>query len=546
MNTVWTELAGLDYSIRHVPVGARSTRVLETGAGTPLILMHGTGGHLEAYTRNLRALAARYRVIVYDYPGHGWSTPATADLEIDAYIEHLVGLMDALAIARAHLSGESLGGWVAVKFAARYPDRVERLMLNTPGGTMATPEVMERIRSLSQAAADDPSDERIRARLEWLMADPGSVTDELVAIRRGVYGRPGFARSMRHILCLQDPEIRRRNLVTDEELAAITAPTLVVWTSDDPSGPAKAGLDMAERIPGGEFKLIEKAGHWPQWEQAEVFNEIALEFLGRDRVKSIEAAAERLAASVHTGVTCPPVADLLGPGDVDAAYQVQRLLTERRVAAGARIVGRKIGLTSAAVQRQVGVDRPDFGTLFDDMHFTDGAEIPIGRLLQPRCEAEVAFVLGSDIDDASDPAAIRAAVALAYPALEIVDSRIAEWRIGITDTVADNASSGVFVLGATGTPLDAFDPVDVTMTMRRGGSEVVSDGTGRACLSDPLNALAWLATTMIEVGTPLRAGDVVLSGALGPLVPVAPGDVFTAEITPLGTVTASFSKEGNV
>src|SRR5262249_11499757 len=132
MNTVWTELAGLDYSIRHVPVGAWSTRVLETGAGTPLILMHGTGGHVEAYTRNLRALGDRYRVIAYDYPGHGWSTPATADLEIDAYVEHLVGLMDALGIARAHLSGESLGGWVAVKFAARYPDRVERLILNTP------------------------------------------------------------------------------------------------------------------------------------------------------------------------------------------------------------------------------------------------------------------------------------------------------------------------------------------------------------------------------------------------------------------------------
>jgi 2-hydroxy-6-oxonona-2,4-dienedioate hydrolase len=140
---------------------------------------------------------------------------------------------------------------------------------------------MERIRVLSQAAADDPSDERVRARLEWLMADPVSVTDELVAIRRGVYSRPGFSESMRHILCLQDPEIRRRNLVTDDELAAITAPTLVIWTSDDPSGPAKAGLDMAERIPAGEFQLIEDAGHWPQWEQQRQFDRIVLEFLRR-------------------------------------------------------------------------------------------------------------------------------------------------------------------------------------------------------------------------------------------------------------------------
>ena len=280
--TLWTELAGLDYEVRHVTIGPWSTRVLECGEGTPLILMHGTGGHLEAYARNLRALSERYRVIAYDYPGHGWSTTAAGDLELDDYIEHLTGLLDALGIDRAHLSGESLGGWVAVKFAARQPGRVGRLVLNTPGGTMATPEVMERIRVLSQAAADDPSEERVRARLEWLMADPSSVTDELVAIRRGIYSRAGFPRSMRHILCLQDPEIRRRNLVTDAELAAITAPTLVIWTSDDPSGPAKAGLDMAERIPAGEFRLIKEAGHWPQWEQRDEFDAIVLEFLGRD------------------------------------------------------------------------------------------------------------------------------------------------------------------------------------------------------------------------------------------------------------------------
>jgi 2-hydroxy-6-oxonona-2,4-dienedioate hydrolase len=280
--TLWTELEGLDYSIRRVAAGAWSTRVLECGAGPPLILMHGTGGHLEAFTRNLRALSNEYRVIAYDYPGHGWTTLTSRDLEIDDYTDHLVALLDVLGIERAHLSGESLGGWVAVKFAARFPGRVERLVLNTPGGTMATPEVMERIRSLSQAAADDPSPERIRTRLEWLMADPASVTDELVAVRRGIYGRNGFAESMRHILCLQDPEIRRRNLVTDAELAAITALTLVIWTSDDPSGPAKAGLDMAERIPAGEFRLIKDAGHWPQWEQRHEFDAVVLEFLGRD------------------------------------------------------------------------------------------------------------------------------------------------------------------------------------------------------------------------------------------------------------------------
>ena len=188
-------------------------------------------------------------------------------------------LMDVLGISSAHLNGESLGGWIAVKFAAADPGRTRKLVLNTPGGTMARPEVMERIRSLSQVAADDPTDERIRARLEWLMADPATVTDELVAIRQAIYAQPGFAASMRHILCLQDPEIRRRNLITDTELAAVPHGALVVWTSNDPSGPAAAGMDMAEKIRGGRFQHITGAGHWPQWEQRDVFNQLVLGFL---------------------------------------------------------------------------------------------------------------------------------------------------------------------------------------------------------------------------------------------------------------------------
>ncbi|RTL62556.1 MAG: alpha/beta fold hydrolase [Pseudonocardiaceae bacterium] len=277
--SVWSALAGLELSIRYVQVGEWRTRVLETGEGEPLVLMHGTGGHLEAYAHNIVRLAERFRVIAYEYPGHGYTTHTTRDLELPDYVAHLDGLLDALGVDRTHLSGESLGGWLALKYAAAHPERVRRVVLNTPGGTMATPEVMERIRSLSQAAADDPTEERIRARLEWLMADPSTVTDELVDIRRAIYARPGFAESMRHILCLQDPEIRERNLVTDAELAAVTCPALVVWTSDDPSGPAAAGMNMAAKMPDARFEVIKDAGHWPQWEQSETFNALALEFL---------------------------------------------------------------------------------------------------------------------------------------------------------------------------------------------------------------------------------------------------------------------------
>ncbi|PQP25083.1 alpha/beta fold hydrolase [Rhodococcus opacus] len=278
--SVWTSFPGLDFTVKYVQVGRWRTRVLEAGHGPQtLILMAGTGGHLEAYSRNLAVFAEHYRVVAFDYPGHGYTTLADSNLEMVDYIEHLVALMDALGIEKAHLNGESLGGWIAVKFAAAHPGRVGKLVLNTPGGTMSTPEVMERIRSLSQAAADDPTPERVRARLEWLMADNSRVTDELVEIRRGIYSRPGLSDSMRHILCLQDPEIRLRNRISDEEFAAVPHGALVVWTSDDPSGPAGAGIEMASKIADGRFELITDAGHWPQWEQYDQFNKMVLAFL---------------------------------------------------------------------------------------------------------------------------------------------------------------------------------------------------------------------------------------------------------------------------
>ena len=301
--TVWTALAGLDLTIRHVRVGEWNTRVLEAGTGPEtLVLMHGTGGHLETYARNIAAFAGHYRVIAFDFPGHGYSTLTERDLEFDAYRTHLLGLLDTLGIERAHLNGESLGGAVAVKFAAAHPNRIGKLVLNTPGGLPARPEVLGRLRTLSQQAADDPSFERVRSRLEWLMADPASVTDELVAIRLPIYAQHGFARSMRHILCLQDPEIRTRNLITDTELSAIGAPTLVIWTSDDPSGPADAGRELASKLYAGRFELIDGAGHWPQWEQPDGFHDVVLKFLAEPtpplEIEFLPPAASRDHATV--------------------------------------------------------------------------------------------------------------------------------------------------------------------------------------------------------------------------------------------------------
>ncbi|MCW5254663.1 2-keto-4-pentenoate hydratase [Streptomyces sp. SHP 1-2] len=257
---------------------------------------------------------------------------------------------------------------------------------------------------------------------------------------------------------------------------------------------------------------------------------------------AVVEAADLLAEAARAGTPCPPVRTLFdGGGDLETAYAVQRLNVRRGLDAGRRIAGRKIGLTSEAVQRQLGVDRPDFGALFADMAVPDGGEVPAGRLLQPKVEAEVALVLARDLPDRDCTADdVLNAVDFALPALEIVDSRIAGWDISLVDTVADNASCGLYVLGTTPVPPAGLDLATVAMTMTRDG-ETVSEGTGAACLGSPLNAAVWLASALAERGDPLRAGDLVLTGALGPMVPVAPGDVFEARIGGLGSVRVGFA-----
>jgi 2-keto-4-pentenoate hydratase len=258
---------------------------------------------------------------------------------------------------------------------------------------------------------------------------------------------------------------------------------------------------------------------------------------------AVDAAFSRLHTALTTNRPCAPVRDLIGSDDVVAAYQVQMQLTAARVADGSTVVGRKIGATSQAVRDQLGVDQPDFGVLFDDMICTENERIPMRRLLQPKVEAEVAFVLAHDLADGTlDVGQCRAAVAYAVAALEIVDSRIASWDISFGDTVADNASSGLYVLGDERRTLAEVEPRDVTMTMSIDG-EVVSTGNGAACLGDPLVALAWLAQKARDLGQPLSAGQVILSGALGPMRSVEPGAHVAAEITGLGSVSAWFDND---
>ena len=261
--------------------------------------------------------------------------------------------------------------------------------------------------------------------------------------------------------------------------------------------------------------------------------------LDRVREDAVTDYAARL-RDAYSGQPIPPISGELPGADIAFAYAVQAANTAHWLSRGRVAVGAKIGLTARSVQTQLGVDQPDFGTLFADMAINDGDIVAPGRLLQPKVEAEIAFVLARPIDVARlTSAELIDAVAYALPAIEIVDSRIADWKIGIVDTIADNASSGLFVLGTRPVALDDLDLRLCGMVLEKNG-DPVSFGAGAACLGNPLHALGWLAKTMAGLGQPLREGDVVLAGALGPMATVMPGDAVEARIEGLGSVRVGF------
>jgi 2-hydroxy-6-oxonona-2,4-dienedioate hydrolase len=281
IGSFWSDLRAGSFAQGYLDIPGARTRYLHAGIAKqpPLLLLHGTGGHAECYSRNLLAHGAHFDTYAIDMLGHGYSEKPALAYEIDVYVEHLKRVLDTLGFARAHLSGESLGGWVAARFALKYPDRVARLVLNTTGGATLNPEVMQRIRTLTMAAVENPAWDTVKARLAWLMADPSCVTDDLIACRRAIYEAPGMRETMPYILCLQDPEIRQRNNLTEAEWRAIAAPTLVLWTDHDPTAAAAVGERIASLIPHSEFALMKGCGHWPQFEDPATFNALHLRFL---------------------------------------------------------------------------------------------------------------------------------------------------------------------------------------------------------------------------------------------------------------------------
>jgi 2-keto-4-pentenoate hydratase len=257
---------------------------------------------------------------------------------------------------------------------------------------------------------------------------------------------------------------------------------------------------------------------------------------------SFDLLAKRLRAAYLDGPVAP-LRDGLEPTDSAGAYAVQAINTDFWKSTGRRVIGRKVGLTAKAVQAQLGVDQPDFGVLFDDMEIADGGVLSASRVLQPKAEAEIAIVLGRDLLRVDATIAdVMAAVDHVAAAIEIVDSRIADWKISFADTVADNGSSAFYVLSTTRKQLNDLDLYTCGMVLEVNGA-VASLGAGAACLGHPLEAAAWLARTLAANNVPLLAGDVILTGALGPMVALNIGDRLEAKIGGLGTVSFTYAED---
>ncbi len=280
--TAWLDLTGIPFSVDWVDAAGVPTRRLSAGEGPDVMFLHGTSGHLEAFTRNFVAhVNAGYRCHAIDMLGHGYTGKPDYDYEIPQYVEHLANVIDALGIDRINIAGESLGGWVGGVYAADNPERIITLQLIAAGGTKANPEVMERIKTSTKKAVTTDDPELTRQRLHLLMHDPAaSVSEELVEVRHRIYHAPDFVENVDHLLCLQNMEIRQRNLLRPDTLAKLgDLPTLIIWGNQNPFGDVPEASKMHEDIPNSRLELFDECGHWPQHEQHERYNKLAIDFL---------------------------------------------------------------------------------------------------------------------------------------------------------------------------------------------------------------------------------------------------------------------------
>ena len=286
--SLWGEFNTTEFELRFVDVGGVRTRVLRAGSGPPVVFLHGVSGHIEMFGRAIPAHARHFGVHAIDLLGHGYTAKPDRPYVISDYLRHVLDYFDAAGLERAHVVGQSLGGWVAAALAIRHPERVERLTLVSPGGAHANPAVMASLKSSTSAAASDPDPSLTRKRLELVMFDPRSVTDEIVEIRHAILQQPEMQARLHHVLALQEPETRAQNLLSEDDLAQIRAPSLIFWGvpgDDQEEGgevqiwPLAEGEFWQQAIPNSELVVLERCAHLPSWERPDEFNARNIPFL---------------------------------------------------------------------------------------------------------------------------------------------------------------------------------------------------------------------------------------------------------------------------
>ena len=279
--SIWTDLTDIDFRLDWINGGGVKTRALIAGEGEDVIFMHGTSGHLEAFCRNIVPhVKAGFKCHAIDALGHGYTDKPDSNYEIPKYGKHVLDYMDAQGIKKAHFAGESLGGWIAGWLAIHHPRRVKSLQLIAAGGTKANPEIMQRIKESTTKAVKSDDIGLTRKRLHLLMFDgEKNVSEELVQVRHAIYHQPNFVKNIHNLLCMQEMPIRQRNLLRPEDLAKITAPTLVIWGRENPFGDVPEAHKMHKDIAGSRLELFEECGHWPQHERPELYNPLAIAFL---------------------------------------------------------------------------------------------------------------------------------------------------------------------------------------------------------------------------------------------------------------------------
>lgn len=287
--TMWLDMLGC--SVRYCDAGGVTTRVIEAGRGEPVVLLHGLSGHAESWSRNIVPLAQRFRVLAVDMIGHGLTDKPDRSYLLPAYVEHLDAVLRVTGAREAHLVGQSLGGWVAAWLALEQPEAVRTLTLVTTAGlkvnlaTEGVRQLQSQVRTVTQKALGSPTRDSVRARLEWLMHRPDTVTDELVELRYRIFLREDSRRTMSRMVDDVTGDANLEYALTEERLRALETPTLVLWSRHNPTTSWEEGEAAAAVIPKGRFELLEECAHWPQFEEPKRFNELTLAFLDEHSVK---------------------------------------------------------------------------------------------------------------------------------------------------------------------------------------------------------------------------------------------------------------------